>query len=221
MRLKYALTLIGMTAINIGAEDATRAGISDKNLSPLSGEIKPAVVIAQRPVLPTVVDAVEAKYDVVYNLSDGTHITRRGGTRAWRNANPGNLRYTEFTQRMGAIGAAGGFAIFPDEITGTAALDSLLRSDKYRKMTMGQAVMEYAPPHENDTENYMASLRRMTGVHHTTKMHSLDSTQMQRVIRAIRHIEGWQPGVELHSDSTARFVDARLKLISDGGQRTI
>ncbi len=219
MRLKYTLTLIGTALITIGTEDATRAGVAERNTN--IGEIKPATIVAREPVMPTVVGAMADKYDVVYNLSDSTQITRRGGTRAWRNANPGNLRYSDFTRRMGAIGTAGGFAIFPNESVGAAALDSLLRSDKYSKLTVGQAVMKYAPPHENDTENYLASLRRMTGVHHSAKMHSLDSTQMQRVAGAIRQLEGWKPGVELYSDTTATYAAARAKILSEQNQRSI
>lgn len=197
MRLKYALTLIGSTLMSLGHEDATRAGISERQ--EMRYDIEPAIVIAKYTPKPTVVAAMGANYDVVYDMSDGTKITRRGGTRAWRNANPGNLRYTEFTQRMGAVGTAGGFAIFPSEEIGAEALDSLLRSDKYSRLTMGQAVMKYAPPHENDTARYLASLRKITGVHHDTKMHTLNTAQMERVVAAIRQLEGWREGIELHS----------------------
>ena len=66
--------------------------------------------------------------DVVYTTADGRRVRRTGGTRAWRNLNPGNIRYSEFSRNAGAIGQAGGFAVFPDEETGTRAISSLLRA---------------------------------------------------------------------------------------------
>lgn len=42
---------------------------------------------------------------------------RSGGTKAWRNNNPGNMIYSAkgFAIRHGAIGKAGGMAVFPSE----------------------------------------------------------------------------------------------------------
>lgn len=63
--------------------------------------------------------------DVIYKDCDGNSWTWSGGTRAWRNNNPGNIRDGKFTRRCGAIGAAGGFAIFPDYKTGFDCLITL------------------------------------------------------------------------------------------------
>ncbi len=50
---------------------------------------------------------------VVYYDEDENISIWTGGTRAWRNNNPGNIRPSQFSYKNGAIGSAGGFAIFP------------------------------------------------------------------------------------------------------------
>ena len=134
--------------------------------------------------------------DVVYTNANGTQYRKTGGTRAWRNNNPGNIRYSQFSRRAGAIGQAGGFAVFPDEQTGMRAICALLKSDGYRNLTISQAIFKYAPPHENNTENYKATLRRLTGLQITTKLRDLTDEQISRVAAAIKIIEGWRIGKE-------------------------
>lgn len=172
------------------------------------------------------VNAVENRYDVVYTRANGNQFRRSGGTRAWRNNNPGCLRYSEFTVSKGAIGHAGGFAVFPDENTGMQAICALLKSDKYRNLTISQAIFKYAPPHENDTENYNASLRRMTGLSTTTKLRDLTDEQIMRVARAIRIVEGWRPGKETSipvskMDSMNIYAAAQTEFMKKINQHTI
>lgn len=63
---------------------------------------------------------------VIYTDSDGKQWKFEGGTRPWRNQNPGNLVPGKITKRNGAIGSAGGIAVFPDYYAGhKALLDSL------------------------------------------------------------------------------------------------
>ena len=68
------------------------------------------------PIVPT--HATAQHYNVVYYLSNGDEVVRSGGTRAWRNNNPGCIRPGSIADAYGAIGSAGGFAVFPDEQTG-------------------------------------------------------------------------------------------------------
>ena len=63
---------------------------------------------------------------VTYYDDTGYTEVHVGGTRSWRNNNPGNLRYTNWTKNHGAIGKDGdGFAIFPDVETGNQAKGDL------------------------------------------------------------------------------------------------
>ena len=132
--------------------------------------------------------------DVIYTNADGTQYRKTGGTRAWRNNNPGNIRYSEFARRVGAIGEAGGFAVFPDEETGMRAIGQLLRSDSYNRLTVAGAISRYAPPSENNTAAYHRRIQELTGLSINRRMSELNDAELARVVGAIRQIEGWQVG---------------------------
>ena len=169
-------------------------------------------MLAQEPV-----SAIAQRYDVVYTRANGNKFKRSGGTRAWRNNNPGCIRYSDFAAEQGAIGKAGGFAVFPDEETGRRAIAELLKSDKYCNLSIGQAITKYAPPHENDTQNYKYRLRKMTGLDINKKIRDLTPEQMERVVNAICIVEGWREGHEIalqpinkseHTDTANTFAMA-------------
>ena len=132
--------------------------------------------------------------DVIYTMPDGGRVKRVGGTRAWRNTNPGNIRYSEFARRIGAIGQAGGFAVFPTEEIGMYAIEALLRSDSYNKLTVAGAISRYAPPSENNTSAYHRQIEKLTGLSVNKRMADLTADELTQVAMAIRHIEGWREG---------------------------
>ena len=141
--------------------------------------------------------ACAQNYDVLYKRSDGTCYIRRGGSRSWRNNNPGCIRYGEFSRKMGAIGQAGGFAIFPCEQTGMKAICALLRTDKYSKKTIFSAISSYAPAVENNTALYQKLVQKHTGLSGKTIVGTLTDAQLNKLATAIRSIEGWCPGKEI------------------------
>lgn len=132
--------------------------------------------------------------DVVYTAADGRRVRRTGGTRAWRNLNPGNIRYSEFSRNAGAIGQAGGFAVFPDEETGTRAISSLLRGQSYNNLTIARAITRYAPPSENNTAAYHRRIQQITGLNINRRISDLSDGELSHVVDAIRAIEGWEAG---------------------------
>lgn len=138
--------------------------------------------------------AVALGRDVVYTTADGHRVRRTGGTRAWRNMNPGNIRYSEFSRNAGAIGQAGGFAVFPDEETGTQAISSLLRGQSYNNQTIARAITRYAPPSENNTAAYHRRIQQITGLNINRRISDLSDGELSRVVDAIRAIEGWEAG---------------------------
>ncbi len=138
--------------------------------------------------------ASSGRNDVVYTTADGQRYKRTGGTRAWRNNNPGNIIASDFARRMGAIGQGGRFAVFPDEETGMRAIGALMRTDSYRNRTIADAISRYAPPHENDTAAYHRRLQKLTGLPLNKYVRDLSDTELSRVAVAIREIEGWRPG---------------------------
>lgn len=87
------------------------------------------------------------------------------GTRAYRNNNPGNLR---FAGQTGATGKDGqGFAIFGSEADGWRALERQIELDAGRGHTLATFFGKYAPSHENDTNRYLATVAGWLGVRNT------------------------------------------------------
>lgn len=133
---------------------------------------------------------------VLYIADDGSRIIRSGGSRAWRNNNPGNMRYTDISRRHGAIGSAGGFAVFPDKSSGIAALSALLHGQSYITLSIYSAIKKYAPPKENDTDGYLKQIARLTGLDTNKTLSELNDVEFQSVINAIQVIEGYAKGTE-------------------------
>lgn len=84
-------------------------------------------------------------------------------SRAARNHNPGNIEYGKFAVMHGAEGNDGKFAIFRNNFEGFAALEALLKSAAYFKLTIQQAIEHYAPASENDTTKYIENVCAWTG----------------------------------------------------------
>ncbi|MDP8185343.1 integrating conjugative element protein [Phocoenobacter skyensis] len=131
----------------------------------------------------------------IYKNADGTYSKRVGGSLAWRNNNPGNIRMGEFAKANGAIGVGpDGFAIFPDRETGAKAITRLLKTKDYNNLTVAEAIHRYAPSVENDTAAYIKSVSGTTGLTSDTKMDSLSDAQLSDVVNAIQKVEGWKEG---------------------------
>ncbi|MBR5355207.1 MAG: hypothetical protein IK122_03700 [Alphaproteobacteria bacterium] len=149
---------------------------------------------------------------VKYTSKDGSGFIRTGGSRTWRNMNPGALRYGDFSKQNGACGVAGGFAVFPTEECGMEALRNLLQSDKYASLTIAAAIYKYAPPSDhNNTRAYQKRLSRMTGLSLNKKLNQLTPEELDNVALAIKELEGWKSGEN-------EFFDARndeANLVSD------
>ncbi len=183
--------------------------------------------VAAEMTIPYATAIRETGRDVVYVFNNGSARVRRGGTRAWRNNNPGCIRYSQFARDHGAIGRAGNFAVFPDAQTGAAAIGALLQTDKYRDLTIAAAITKYAPPHENDTRSYQQRLAKMTGLPITLKLRDLNAQQLSAVVGAIRVLEGWRAGSEVavqeHNDTilaSARTHDD-IKMAAIHGQHQL
>lgn len=175
-------------------QDFAKHLISDNALTKLDS------ICSELPQMPSfepyAVQAIEHRRDVLYVMNNNDTIRRAGGTRAWRNMNPGNLVYGEFARNNGAIGKGGKFAVFPDEETGRKALAELLKSDKYCNLTIDRAIIKYAPPKENNVALYKQRLKKLTGLPLNLRLRDLDSVQMASVTNAIATIEGWRAGNE-------------------------
>ncbi|HEV7737106.1 MAG TPA: hypothetical protein VGO47_07020 [Chlamydiales bacterium] len=133
---------------------------------------------------------------VQYFDEQGNMIIRSGGTRAWRNNNPGNMvanHYTMGAERSSkAVGKAGGFAVYPDYKTGHQALVDMLSGKKWGAKTLQQASIDYTP----DNPKHIDTVVDETGFDRTRKIQSLDLLEFEKYWKAIEKIEKWVVGKE-------------------------
>ena len=151
---------------------------------------------------------------VKYTADDGSGFIRTGGSRTWRNMNPGAIRPGRICNQYGACGSAGGFAVFPTEEHGMNALRALLQSESYANLTIAAAVYKYAPPSDhNDTKSYQRKLSRMTGLSLNKKMGQLTPEELDCVVNTIKILEGWKAGTNEMFDAGNKTSSINPKLM--------
>lgn len=131
----------------------------------------------------------------VFTREDGSQEVREGGTRAWRNHNPGNIRAGEFAKANGAIGQdADGFAIFSSAEAGAAAKQKLIFEGKnYKDLSLSAAIARYAPPNENDTGKYQRTILAAVGGQ-DKKMSDYSPAERAAITEAMTKMEGFKAG---------------------------
>lgn len=110
-----------------------------------------------------------------------------------RNSNPGNIRYGDFAKSHGAIGQdKEGFAIFPDAVTGSKAMTSLLENyiGKQGRNTLRSIINKYAPSTENDTTGYIAKASKMIGIGADEPINPNDKQKISDIAKQMTKIEG-------------------------------
>jgi hypothetical protein len=157
----------------------------------------PGTPVSAKPVA-GVADA--GKGFTTVNTVDGDK-QRREGARNWRNNNPGNIEFGQFSQSMGAVGSDGRFAVFPTLAEGSKAKEELLfgSRSKYVNLSIADAINRYAPPTENNTAAYINSVVKALGVPPTTILGTLDSGQKSTLLSAINQVEGFKEGKVLQA----------------------
>jgi hypothetical protein len=90
-------------------------------------------------------------------------LESRTGVHSFRDNNPGDIKVGNFADNDGAIGDDKGIAIFPTSQEGFAALGALPGTSKNQRLAVDQAISECAPPSQNDTAAYQASIRNVVG----------------------------------------------------------
>lgn len=143
----------------------------------------------------------------IYKSASSEQV-KEGGSRSWRNNNPGNIEYGDFAKKFGALGTDGRFAIFPDEESGRKAKDNLIfESDRakrlstkgdygagigYKDKTLSQAITAYAPPEENPTDVYIK--RILDAVGSEKRMSEYSRAERDIILEAMKRVEGWREG---------------------------
>lgn len=132
-------------------------------------------------------------HTVIYTDVDGRHFRFSGGTWAWRNHNPGNVRPGYYANLHNPIGATNNLAIFPDDQSGHAALLDLLM-EKYGNYSIHRMIYKFAPPSENPTKKYEKMIREKTGIHDDRPIVVFTKIQFKKLWEAIQQFEGYQVG---------------------------
>ena len=170
-----------------GGATAGTTGVANNptNVAPMSGGGRTAVAAQNTGV-----------GEITYTAPDGSKYTHIGGTLTWRANNPGALKYSDFTRRIGAIGVtSNGFAIFANADAGRDANIALLKTDTYQNKTLAQAIHIYAPTSDgNNPASYASRLARAIGVSPDIYLRDMTEIQLQRMVEGIRRIEGWHEG---------------------------
>lgn len=180
-----------------GASDSGAAGsvMGDTAVTPgMSGGGGVGGTTAGAPGQVVEIQETGAGYNVV-KLADGT-VEKRTGDRNWRNNNPGNIEYGDFTRSHGAIGSDGRFAIFPTFEMGEKAQEALLFEGKnYRDKTIAQAISRYAPASDdNNVSMYVNTVSNAVGVSPDTPLAELTPEQRKVMLSAMHRVEGLRPG---------------------------
>lgn len=127
-------------------------------------------------------DALKAKGLVSFNSvgSDTQQASIPKSSRlSYVNNNPGNLR---FAGQVGATQGEGGFARFATTTEGIKALANQIKLDTGRGHTLSSFISKYAPPTENDTKGYLATVAKNLGVSPGTPLAQLDQNKLLKAI---------------------------------------
>lgn len=121
------------------------------------------------------------------------------GTVAWRNNNPGNLKYSDFSKEHGAIGheETNNLAIFPTiEIGKNAQKDLLFGANSvYLNMSLEKAITRYAPKEDNNNpKEYINFVTKKANISKTIILNKLNDWQKENMLEAMRTIEGFKKG---------------------------
>lgn len=157
--------------------------------------------------------------DAVAETLDMPSTGRTGGSRSWRNNNPGNIEFGPFAERHGAVGSDGRFAIFPSEEAGRGAMESLLFGPSYVNLSISDAIGRYAPASDNnDVGAYVESVANATGLAPDTTLSSMTPEQRSAFVDAMIRHEGWTPGTvseptatAMHRPATAQVSQAMMQ----------
>jgi len=112
--------------------------------------------------------------------------------RGIRNNNPLNIRVSN-DQWQGAVGDDGAFIKFNLASMGIRAAARILKNyrDKYGLNTVSGIINRWAPPVENDTESYVASVAGKVGVGAEQLLEESDYPSL--IMAMIYHENGQQP----------------------------
>lgn len=107
-----------------------------------------------------------------------------------RYNNPGNIRKGDSWLGMVTPGASANFVEFKDLAHGLRALFIVLTAKiKNGKNTIETIIASYAPPNENNTENYIKNVAQWTGIPRTARISADNYPDLKKLVKAIAQQE--------------------------------
>ncbi len=141
------------------------------------------------------VASLAAHRNLRYGGASGGGSMGEGGSRSWRNNNPGNIEFGAYARSMGATGSDGRFSIFPSYESGRRAQEHLLfESQSYKDKSLSAAIGRWAPQSENNTGAYIANLAKAGGIGPGTRMSDISPAARAKILDAMQATEGWRVG---------------------------
>lgn len=155
---------------------------------------------------PIIVSGIIA--DISDDFENVKDIIMGNQTRGERNNNPGNLRPGNYTWQ-GQTGVADNFVVFSDAVYGIRAIAKDLMTKYARGLdTVQKIISVYAPPSENLTGAYVASVAQAIGVGANSPLNLGDAHTLFGFVKAIiRHENG---RVSYSDELIARGVNMAL-----------
>lgn len=166
---------------------------------------------------------IKAEHDkknltVQYVCDNGSVFLKTGGTIAWRFNNPGNMRPKSKGIYLGQIGvgetASGKFVIFESYEVGRKEKKSLLRR-KYNNYSLKDAIYIYAPPKENNTEDYIDFIVKKTSIKRTTILSTLSDKDLEQMMDAMQEKEGYSGKLGTRQE---KWIHTTSVTVTDGTQ---
>jgi hypothetical protein len=118
-------------------------------------------------------------------------------TRGLRNCNPGNIRH-DCTKWQGEVAAKDkAFKTFGSMAYGYRAMFVVLNTyqKKYGLRTIRQMIERWAPPVENDTDSYIATVSRLSNIGADAAVTSTNRDVMIPIVAAMSRVENGKPAV--------------------------
>ncbi len=130
---------------------------------------------------------------LAYSMFDG--LLRLGGSSTWRNHNPGQIPYDDWSIANGAIGSDHGMAVFPSYETGRRALASHLTSAP-GDQTVDQLVKN------SYLSNLPDSALQSAGIDPHAPAANLSAEQINHLMDAVETSHGYDAGRVVSHDSS-------------------
>ena len=146
-----------------------------------------------------------------YYYSDGSYLTKEGGTVAWRNNNEGNLRPGSLSSNRIGVDKKN-FAIFATPEDGHAAKKYLLfSSSSYKDLSLKDAIKKYAPGSDNnDPVKYANFIMTKAGVENK-QMCTYTVDEQNRIMAAMKIQEGYKAGTETKGNTSNKQPSTEKK----------